>query len=163
MYLLNRRTRRRGRRRNPSLFGARLGGRQLKLFGVDIGAAGWTAGGMIGTGVVTNLVAGLPAMPAMLKAGVGRTALKAGVAVGISLVVGKVFGRNAAALMGVGGLASVMVDAYKQAAEKIPQLPGVGDYEASIGDYEPVTTGFGALPSSIPAPNRDMWNANWSV
>lgn len=162
MYALNKRRRTYRRRRNPrALFGG--GGRTFKLFGIDVGAGAWIVGGLVGTNWLSDMIAQNVPME-FVQTRPGRILVKAGVTTALAAVGGGMLGKKAAALVAVGGTAAIVLDVYGLVAENmnLPAIPGMGEY---VPDTQYLGEGEGG-PSyefgAIPAPNRNMFQPNWS-
>lgn len=146
MYLINRRRR---RRRNPRLGLPKLmsGG---KLFGLDLMAAAIVTGGAIGTGALTGVAVNLiPFEP--IKSGVGRLGAKAGVAVIVAMLAGKVLGRKTGELIALGAGVSIALDGYRMLREAVPALPELGDYNEVLSDYVTEVPSLSAHTEPLPS------------
>jgi len=143
--------RRRSRpRRNPSNLFRRSsgGGRDMKLFGIDVGAAAIGAAGVVGSEIATGFVASAVPVDA-LKTGYGRLALKAATVIGLGYGARVLLGARISSLVVMGGAIGVALDAWNTLAAGMAPAgapAGVGRYE--LGRYE-LTPGERSLPDRV--------------
>lgn len=121
--------------------------RAMRFFGIDVGEGLLIGAGAIGTGVVTNLAAGFIPVP-QLTTGPGRMLLKAAVPVTLGLIGRR---NRMLQLLAMGGVVSIVIDAYKMVQAQVPALPGVGDYSEVLQDYVPEVSGIGAVTHPMAA------------
>lgn len=134
--------RRRRYRRNPAAMA--LPG------GLDLGQALWGVGGALASDIGGNLASKV--LPANLQTPFARFAVKGGLILLGSMLLGRFVGRAAARTMALGGAILVGVDAARQYV--LPNIPGLQGYleDGQVSGY--MLNGLGAGDGS--------WASAWS-